>query len=138
MESILKKSACRALAAGLIAGSAAVPLALARSPMPVAQQNALVQKYCAVCHTDAQRNGGLSLQHFDAASPDPGGAAMRVMKLKAKAMGASGMPLPDRKAEDALLGALSEKAVGASGWTVNRTQSPAITASIVREVPSTA
>ena len=54
MESTLKKSACRALAAGLIAGSAAVPVALASSPMPVAQQNALVQKYCAVCHTDAQ------------------------------------------------------------------------------------
>jgi hypothetical protein len=34
---------------------------------PAAQQNALVQRYCAVCHTDAAKNGGLSLEHFDAA-----------------------------------------------------------------------
>ncbi len=106
--------------------------------MPVEQQTALVQKYCAVCHTDAQRNGGLSLQHFDAAHPDPGVAAMLVSKLKAKAMGAAGLPLPDRATQDALLSALSAKAVGATGWTVNRTQNPAISASIVREVPSTA
>jgi hypothetical protein len=50
--------------------------------MPVSQQNALVQKYCAVCHTDAQRNGGLSLQHFDAAHPDAGVSAMVLGKLK--------------------------------------------------------
>jgi hypothetical protein len=121
-----------AAALGSIAASAAVPI------MPAEQQNALVQKYCAVCHTDAQRNGGLSLQHFDAAHPDPGVAAMLVSKLKAKAMGAAGLPLPDRATQEALLNALSAKAVGASGWTVNRTQSPAISASIVREVPSTA
>jgi hypothetical protein len=133
-------SACRAIAAALgsIVASAAVPIALASSAMPVEQQTALVQKYCAVCHTDAQRNGGLSLQHFDAAHPDPGVAAMLVSKLKAKAMGAADIPLPDQATQDALLSALSAEAVGASGWTVNRTQSPAISASIVREVPSTA
>jgi hypothetical protein len=134
MESILKKSACKVLAAGLIAGS--VPIALASSPMPVAQQNALVQKYCAVCHTDVHRNGGLSLQHFDAAHTDPSLAAMMVSKLKAKAMGAAGIPLPDKATQNALLEALSTKAVGATGWTVNR--DAAITASIIREVPSTA
>src|SRR3954454_5123804 len=51
------------------------------SPMPVAQQNALVQKYCAVCHTDAARNGGLSLEHFDASQAAPSLAAMMVSKL---------------------------------------------------------
>jgi len=133
-------SACRAIGAiaALITGSAVVSIALASSAMPVAQQNALVQKYCAVCHTDARRNGGLSLEHFDAAHPDPGVAAMLASKLKAKAMGAAGIPLPDRPTQDALLGALSAEAVGATGWTVNRTQGPAISASIVREVPSTA
>ena len=63
---------------------------------------------------------------------------MLVSKLKAKAMGAAGLPLPDRATQDALLSALSAKTVHASEWTVNRTQSPAISASIVREVPSTA
>jgi hypothetical protein len=46
-----------------------------------AQQNALVKKYCAVCHTDTHLNGGLSLEHFDAAAPDPGVAARFISKL---------------------------------------------------------
>jgi hypothetical protein len=111
--------------------------------MPVAQQNALVQKYCAVCHTDAHSNGGLSLEHFDAAHADPGVAAMMVSKLKAKAMNAAGVPLPDKATQDALLSALSAEAAGARGWTVNRTQknttqAPILTASFVQEVPSAA
>ena len=127
-----------ALATGL-----AVPVALASDAMPVAQQNALVQKYCAVCHTDASMNGGLSLEHFDAARPDPGVAAMVVSKLKAQAMGASGQPLPDRATQDALLSALSAKVGGATGWSVNRTQNPKtqapiLAASLVEEVPSLA
>jgi hypothetical protein len=44
----------------------AAVLAQATDAMPVARLNELVQRYCAVCHTDAARNGGLSLQHFDA------------------------------------------------------------------------
>ncbi len=63
---------------------------LSAEQMPVTQQNALVQKYCAVCHTDASMNGGLSFEHFDAAHADPGDAAMMVSKLKGKALGASG------------------------------------------------
>ena len=92
MQPTLKTSACRtigavaALAAGLISGSVAV----AGGAMPVAQQNALVKKYCAVGHSDADMNGGLSLERFDAAQPDPGVAAMIVSKLKSNAMGASG------------------------------------------------
>jgi hypothetical protein len=65
--------AVAALAVGLIVAS---PAAVAGEAMPVPQQNALVQKYCAVCHTDTQRNAGLSLQHFDAAHADPSVAAM--------------------------------------------------------------
>ena len=61
--------------------SGLIPAAAAGDSMPAAQQNALVQKYCAVCHNDAHVNGGLSLEHFDAAQPDPGVAAMLVSKL---------------------------------------------------------
>ena len=64
--------------------------ALACATMPASRQNELVRTYCTVCHTDAARNGGLSLEHFDAANPDPGVAAMLASKLKGKAMGASG------------------------------------------------
>ena len=75
------------VAAFLAVGIVASPLAMAGDPMPAPQQNALVQKYCAVCHTDKSRNGGLSLEHFDAAHPDPGVAATMLGKLKSGAMG---------------------------------------------------
>ena len=58
--------------------------------MPAAEQNALVMKYCAVCHTDAAMNGGLSLQHYDAAKRNPGLAAIMLTKLNNGAMGAAG------------------------------------------------
>jgi len=68
---------------------------------------------------------------------------MLASKLKAKAMGAAGLPLPDRATQDALLSALSAAAAGAGEWTVNRTQNsatqaPILTASIVQEVLSAA
>ena len=46
-----------------------------------AQQNSVVRKYCASCHSDALMYGGLSLEHFDAAHPEPSVAAMLVSKL---------------------------------------------------------
>ncbi|HEY1949230.1 MAG TPA: hypothetical protein VGG97_19635 [Bryobacteraceae bacterium] len=148
--------ACMAILAGLIVSSTAA----ASDAMPAAQQNVLVQTYCAVCHNDAHVNGGLSLQHFDAAHADPGVAAMLVSKLtgglpldkvnaaqtdpavaamiadkmKTGAMGAAGVPVPDRMTQSALVRALSAEAVGASGWIV--TQTPMLTASILRETPS--
>ena len=133
------RGAVRGLAV-LAAGSMA-SLTLASGAMPIAQQNAIVQKYCGVCHDDAHHNGGLSLEHFDAANPDPGVAAMLVSKMKTGAMGASGTPVPEQATVDALIRALSEKAVDAGRWSVNSAQDPAtgmLTASIVREVPSTA
>jgi len=143
------------LAGGLI------PAAAADDAMPVAQQTALVQKYCAVCHSDAHVNGGLSLEHFDAARPDPGvaamliskltnglspkqvialqhdpaGAAMITSKMKVGAMGAAGLPVPDRATQDALVSALAADAAGYNEWTVSL-EAPLLTASIVSEVPS--
>jgi cytochrome c551/c552 len=65
-----------AMMAGCLATSAQ-----AAELMPPAQQNALVQKYCAVCHTDAVKNGGLSLEHFDAAHAAPSLTAMLLSKV---------------------------------------------------------
>ena len=149
------KTLLAVLATGLI------PAASASDAMPAAQQTALVQKYCGVCHSDAHVNGGLSLEHFDAARPDPGVAAMLVSKLtnglspkqvialqhdpsraaliankmQVGAMGAAGLPVLDRSTQDALVSALSADAAGYSEWTVSM-QAPILTASIVREVPS--
>jgi hypothetical protein len=119
----------------------AAPTALASDAMPVQQQNALVQKYCAVCHTDAHPNGGLSLQHFDAAHPDPGVAAMMLGKLKTGAIGAAGVKIPDDATVHAWISAMSAEAAGAGRWRVNRMEDPAakasiLSASIVRNVPS--
>jgi hypothetical protein len=119
MQPTLKTSACRtigvvaALAAGLIINSLAVPTAFASDAMPAAQQNALVQKYCAVCHTDAARNGGLSLEHFDAAQAAPSLAAMMVSKLtsgvsletvRAAASDPSASALVDKKMKSGAMG----------------------------------
>jgi hypothetical protein len=125
--------------------------------MPTAEQNALVQKYCAVCHSDALMVGGFSLQHFDTAQADPSLAAMLVSKLtgglslsqaaaaradpaaaalvatsmKTGAMGAAGLGVPDRQTQDALVGALSAEAAHATEWTVMHTPDPKTQAPMV-------
>src|ERR1700722_3766807 len=104
-------------------------IAAAAEHMPFAQQNSLVEKYCAVCHTDRLLNGGLSLEHFDAAQAPPsliammlskltGGVALKTaaaapsdisaaalidQKAKSGAMGAAGIPRPDHATFDALI-----------------------------------
>jgi len=81
--------------------------------MPAAEQNALVAKYCIVCHTDAAMNGGLSLQRYDASMPDPALAAMILSKLNNGAMGAAGNGVPDEVAQKAWLDSTREQAAGA-------------------------
>lgn len=134
--------------------------ALAAS-MPVSKQNALVQKYCAGCHTDAAALGALTLEHFDAAQAppsllamlaskissgvllsitqaapaDPKAAAFVAKKIKTGAMGASGVAIPDPQTIDALVQALAAGAKRANEWSIQSSER-AVTASILREVPS--
>ena len=102
--------------------------------MPSAEQNALVKQYCAVCHTDAAMNGGLSLQHYDAAKSDPPLAAMMLSKLNSGAMGAAGNGIPDKAAQQAWLASTKEQAAGSGEWFVNR-EDGLVSASIIRKVP---
>ena len=118
------------LSAILVTAIPALPAEL----MPRAQQNALVKKYCAVCHTDAAKSGGLSLEHYDAAYNDPALAAMLLSKLQSGAMGAAGIGIPEKPTHDAWVAATTAQAAKAKDWTVTRTAS-ALTASIVRDVP---
>jgi hypothetical protein len=150
--------------AGLVLRAVSISLVVSNAfggvAMPVARQNELVHQYCAVCHTDAARNGGLTLEHFDAAHMAPSLAAMLVSKLtagvelkivnavetdasaaarvdrgmKGGAMGAAGISIPDKATVDALIGALASQARGATEWSVNRT-GDVVTASILREAP---
>jgi hypothetical protein len=108
--------------------------ASAWAAMPATEQNALVKEYCAVCHTDAARNGGLSLEHYDAARRDPVLAAMILSKLKNGAMGAAGSGVPDKAAQRAWLDSTTEQAAGAKEWFVTR-EGDTVSAGIVREVP---
>lgn len=105
-----------------------------RAAMPAAEQNALVNKYCAVCHTDAAMNGGLSLQHYDAAKRDPGLARMILSKLNSGAMGAAGNGVPDKAAQEAWLASTKEEAAGAGEWFIS-SEDGVVSASIVRQVP---
>ena len=102
--------------------------------MPAAEQTALVKKYCAVCHTDVAKNGGLSLEHYDAAKRDPALAAMILSKLNNGAMGAAGKGVPDQAVQQAWLESTREQAVGAKEWFVSR-EGGVVSASIVRDVP---
>jgi hypothetical protein len=124
------------------------PVPPANGGMPVAQQNELVAKRCVMCHSRAQRKGGLSLEDFDAAHPDPGVARMMIVKVAEDgAMTAAGAPAPDHETVDAFVGALSagirRTAPVSSAWTVDLTVDPLrpgaghafVTARAVQEVP---
>lgn len=131
--------ALAAIAAARIVASAVLAAAPASDTMPAAQQNALVRKYCAVCHTDAARNGGLTLEHFDAAHVDPSLAAMLVSKLMGGAISASGLEKPDKSTIQALISSLTAESAGAREWTVTppldaATNQPILTASILRDL----
>src|SRR5438105_5092796 len=75
--------------------------------MPVSDQTALVKKYCVGCHNDKKLVGGMSLEHFDPAHPDPTIAGLMVTKLQTGAMGAAGIQQPDKATLSALIDALA-------------------------------
>ncbi len=118
--------------------------------MSAAQQNSVVRQYCGSCHSDALMYGGLSVEHFDAAHPEPSLVAMLVSKvtngqspgvvnaaihgldadatilgfMKASAMGAAGKGVPDEKTQVAFVKALSAEATGAEQWDSHWAEQP--------------
>jgi len=137
----------------------ATATAWAGDGMPVAQQNAIVQKYCVSCHTDAEPSGALSLQHFDAMSAAPAVSAMLLSKVTAGvplaivksapsdagaaavldrqmrhgAMGAAGIGVPDKATIEAFIQSLAASSTGAGTWQV-RHGGPVVTATVAREL----
>ena len=53
----------------------------AADPASLEQQNTFVKTHCAVCHNDRARNGGLTLEGFDAAIASPSLTAMMLSKM---------------------------------------------------------
>jgi len=131
--------------------------------MPAVEQNALVVKYCAVCHTDSARNGGLSLQHFNAQTAPPSLAAMMLSKLtgglpldllrtmpshpdarvlvekriRGGAINAAGIATPTSTLTLALAAALARRAADSDQWNLQRSDDEVWSASILRETPLT-
>jgi hypothetical protein len=131
--------------------------------MGAAQETAVVHKYCGSCHSDALMYGGLSVQHFDAARPDPTLTAMLLSKItnghtpkdvsaadspevlkmmKASAMGAGDQGVPDEKSQVMFSRTLALQSAGAYDWNITRENTGAsaadrtLVASILREKPS--
>jgi mono/diheme cytochrome c family protein len=140
-KSAMTMSAITVWAACLVVVQPHAVVGAAADGMSAAREQALVQKHCAVCHNDAHLNGGLSLEHFDAASPDPTIAAMVLSKVRdGGAMAAAAIPLPDAATVTELVAALTTQARTSNAWHATRTLDPItraamVTVATVREAP---
>jgi Protein of unknown function (DUF1592)/Protein of unknown function (DUF1588)/Protein of unknown function (DUF1585)/Protein of unknown function (DUF1595)/Protein of unknown function (DUF1587) len=78
------------------------------STMPVDAQNALVAQYCATCHNDKTRSGGMTLTSLNLAHPDqnPELAEKVIRKLRAGMMPPPGAKRPDIETSRAFATAL--------------------------------
>lgn len=67
-----------------------------------AQDRALVDRYCVVCHNETTRSGGFAIDKLDLAHPGENAKAWEkvVRKIRAGMMPPSGMPRPDRATLD--------------------------------------
>src|SRR5581483_7556635 len=90
---------------------ALIAAAVAHAEMPASQENAIVHKYCAGCHSDKLNYGLMTLEHFDAARVDPSLAAMLLSKISG-----SHTPKDISIADDAAVRAMMQgSAMAASG-----------------------
>ena len=86
-----------------------------RTPPPAsshsAESTALVARYCASCHSDRGKSGGLSLAAFDAAKAEetPDVAEKMIRKLRAGMMPPPGAKRPDAAALPGLASALEHQ-----------------------------
>src|SRR5579864_3689161 len=72
------------------------------NPAPAIPQRALLDKYCATCHNDKLKTGGLTLQTADVANPSTSAGTWEkvIRKLRVGAMPPQGMPRPDKPVVD--------------------------------------
>jgi hypothetical protein len=85
------------LSLGVCFGTLAIPAAAQNQPAPVGHQ-ALLQRYCATCHSTQAKTAGVVLQGIDPADVAHNGELLeRVLrKIKTGQMPPAGMPRPDK------------------------------------------
>jgi hypothetical protein len=88
---------------GLVQGDTPVPA-------PLAARRTLVANYCAGCHNDSLKSGGMSLSQLDLAHPEQNAALAEkvIHKVRAGMMPPAGLPRPDAAATKAFLDSLSD------------------------------
>ena len=84
-----------------------------------AGQTALVKQYCASCHSDRGKAGGLSLTAFDASSSSPQDTEKMIRKLRAGMMPPAGAKRPDDGVLLALAAALETRIDRAAALSPN-------------------
>ena len=107
----LAVAATALLSAGLTASQAARARNGQAPAMPPDSQNQLVGQYCATCHSDRGKAGGLTLADFDAAKIDqrPDVAEQMIRKLRTGMMPPPNARRPDPATTTAFIDALETK-----------------------------
>jgi hypothetical protein len=107
------------------AKTAIAPAASHAKPVPAgpsaADQNALVQRYCAGCHNDRTKSGQLSLAGFniDKIADHAAVGEKMIRKLQASMMPPPGMPRPDAATYQALITSLETRIDSAAALNPN-------------------
>src|ERR1700730_7246638 len=78
-------------------------------PPAVSPERAAIDRYCAGCHNEKLKTGGLALDAFSPASVNQHPEAWEkvVRKLRARMMPPIGMPRPDERSYDALVSSIA-------------------------------
>jgi hypothetical protein len=82
------------------------------TPAPaIANETALVDRYCLRCHDDTERSGEFSFEHFDLAHPgtDAAHAEKVILKIRTGLMPPAGRPRPDAATLQALASTLADR-----------------------------
>src|SRR5690349_8026416 len=97
--------------AGPVRTAAATPAAAHAPSMPASQQTELVKTYCATCHSEKAKAGGLSLASFDAthAQEHPELVEKMIRKVRAGMMPPAGAKRPDMAVIGSFVGSLETR-----------------------------
>lgn len=157
---IIKSAASLLLVALSVSSTLAAESSFPVTDISIAEQNAMMKDYCVICHLDSSMNGGLSLEHFDAATVSPPLAAILANKFTMgvplenllepeldpevieeielgkrfgapSVMGVAGLPLPSDGEINGFIMAMAQRTEGAERWHVN-VDEETISADIVR------